>query len=172
MFSLVRGGSRIFFRRGCTRLLLYFNTNKPHSFFFSQNTSCIRKPQVISGGGGAHPLHPPPRSAPACYLGSINCFIQYTNFNIYLLFSYAVLLISNIKSNKVSKINAWLLLVSHQVNMNVCGEFLSLEVPGLSEGRPSLLLGDRVVASLSGLLQVIVTTFDVQSAIFLFLNAD
>ena len=28
-----RGGSRIFFRRGCTRLLLYFNTNKPHSFF-------------------------------------------------------------------------------------------------------------------------------------------
>ena len=33
-------------------------------FFFFQNTSCIRKPQVISGGwGGAHPLHPPPRSA-------------------------------------------------------------------------------------------------------------
>ena len=60
-----RGGSRIFFRRGCTRLLLYFNTNKPHSFFL-ENTSCIRKPQVISGGGGrgAHPLHPPPRSAP------------------------------------------------------------------------------------------------------------
>ena len=28
-----RGGSRIFFRRGCTPLLLYFNTNKPHSFF-------------------------------------------------------------------------------------------------------------------------------------------
>ena len=27
-----RGGSRIFFRRGCTRLLLYFNTSKPHSF--------------------------------------------------------------------------------------------------------------------------------------------
>ena len=30
----IRGRSRIFFRRGCTRLLLYFNTNKPHSFFF------------------------------------------------------------------------------------------------------------------------------------------
>ena len=61
-----RGGSRIFFRRGCTRLLLYFNTiNKPHSFFFWQNTSCIRKPQAISGGrGGAHPVHPAPRSAP------------------------------------------------------------------------------------------------------------
>ena len=28
-----RGGSRIFFRRGCTHLLLYFNTNKPNSFF-------------------------------------------------------------------------------------------------------------------------------------------
>ena len=47
-----RGGSRIFFRRGCTRLSLYFNTDKPHSFFFWQNTSCIRKPRVISGGGG------------------------------------------------------------------------------------------------------------------------
>ena len=33
-------------------------------FFFVQNTSCIRKPQVISRGG-VHPLHPPPRSAPA-----------------------------------------------------------------------------------------------------------
>ena len=28
-----RGGSRIFFRRGCTHLLLYFNTNNPHFFF-------------------------------------------------------------------------------------------------------------------------------------------
>ena len=37
--------------------MLYFNTNKPHSFFFKK-TSCIRKPQVMSrgGGGGAHPL--------------------------------------------------------------------------------------------------------------------
>ena len=58
------GGSRILFRRGCTRLLLYFNTNRPHSFFFLQNTSCIRKPQVISGGRGVRtlctlPLDPP-----------------------------------------------------------------------------------------------------------------
>ena len=58
-----RGGSRIFFRRGCTRLLLYFNTNKPHSSFFFAEYQCIRKPQVILGRG-AHPLHPPPRSAP------------------------------------------------------------------------------------------------------------
>ena len=47
-YSQSRGGSRIFFRRGCARLLSYFNTrsrlgadnrllfntNKPHSFFF------------------------------------------------------------------------------------------------------------------------------------------
>ena len=36
-------------------------------FFFWQNTICIRKPHAISGGrggGGAHPLHPLPRSAP------------------------------------------------------------------------------------------------------------
>ena len=35
--------------------------------FLGGNISCIRKPQVISGGGGggrgdAHPPHPPPRS--------------------------------------------------------------------------------------------------------------
>ena len=28
------------------------NTNKPHSFFSLQNTTCTRKPQVISVGGG------------------------------------------------------------------------------------------------------------------------
>ena len=38
-------------------------------FLFGQNTSCIRKPQVIlgrGGGGVAQPLHPPPRSAAVC----------------------------------------------------------------------------------------------------------
>ena len=45
-----RGGSRFFVRRGCTRLLLYFKTNKPLIvYIFLQNLSCIRKPQVISG---------------------------------------------------------------------------------------------------------------------------
>ena len=64
-----RGGSRIFFRSGCTRLLLYFSTNKPHSFFFLENTSCIRKPQVISGGVCTPctlPLDPPLHSQATC----------------------------------------------------------------------------------------------------------
>ena len=39
--------------------MFYFNSNKPHSFFLAQ---------VISGGGGAHFLHPPHRSAPAFVL--------------------------------------------------------------------------------------------------------
>ena len=34
-------------------------------FFFLQNTSCTRKPQVISGGGVRTPSTLPPRSAPA-----------------------------------------------------------------------------------------------------------
>ena len=56
--SWPRGGSRIFFRRGYTRLLLYFNTSKPHSFFL-QNTSCTSQ-----GEGGVRtpctlPLDPP-----------------------------------------------------------------------------------------------------------------
>ena len=55
-----RGGSRIFFRRGCTRLLLYFNTNKSHRIpVVLENRRSSR-----GGGGGAHPLYPPPRSAP------------------------------------------------------------------------------------------------------------
>ena len=49
--------------------LISCSTSTPinHIVFFWQNTSCIRKPQVISGKGGgecAHPRHPPPRSAP------------------------------------------------------------------------------------------------------------
>ena len=45
--------------------LVSCSTSTPINYIvFLQNTSCIRKPQVISGGG-AHPLHPPPRSAPA-----------------------------------------------------------------------------------------------------------
>ena len=56
----LQGRIQDFFRRGCTRLLPYFNTNKPHSFFL-QNTSCIRKPQVISRGGeGCAPPAPSP----------------------------------------------------------------------------------------------------------------
>ena len=31
-----QGRIQDFFRRGCTRLLLYFNTNKPHNFFFAE----------------------------------------------------------------------------------------------------------------------------------------
>ena len=34
-------------------------------------TVLIKKPQVILGGGGVHPLHPSPRSAPAAE--SIKC---------------------------------------------------------------------------------------------------
>ena len=61
-----RGGSRILFRRGCTRLLFYFNTNKPHSFFFVCRIPVVLENRRSSraGGGSGHPLHPPPRSAP------------------------------------------------------------------------------------------------------------
>ena len=60
------GGSRIFFRRGCTCLLLYFNTNTPH-FFFCRIPVVLenrRSSQGRGGGWNAHPLQPPPRSAP------------------------------------------------------------------------------------------------------------
>ena len=61
----IRGGSRIFFRRGCTRLLLYFNTNKPHSFFCRILVVLENRRSCQGWGGGVRtPLHPPPRSAP------------------------------------------------------------------------------------------------------------
>ena len=49
--------------------LVSCSTSTPinHIVFFSQNTSCIRKPQVISGEG-AHRLHPPPRFAPVWWV--------------------------------------------------------------------------------------------------------
>ena len=69
----VTGADPGFFRRGCTRLLLYFNTNKPHSFLGGQNTSCIRKLQVISGGlctPCTLPLDPP--LCKLCFLAVCN----------------------------------------------------------------------------------------------------
>ena len=47
--------------------LVSCSTSTPinHIVFFLENTSCIRKPQVISGGGGrCAPPAPSPRSAP------------------------------------------------------------------------------------------------------------
>ena len=58
-----RGGSRIFFRRGCTRPLLYFNTNKPHSFFFLGRIPVVLENRWSSQGGVRTPctlpLDPP-----------------------------------------------------------------------------------------------------------------
>ena len=67
-FHVVRwarpGADPGFFLGGCALVSCSTSTPINHIVFFSQNTSCIRKPQIVSGGGGAHPLHPPPRSAP------------------------------------------------------------------------------------------------------------
>ena len=74
-----RGGSRISFRRGCTRLLLYFNTNKPHSFFCRIPVVLENRRSSRGGGGGvmgAHPLHPPPRSAPDSVFSRGYCHFQ------------------------------------------------------------------------------------------------
>ena len=59
-----RGGSRIFLRRGCTRLLPYFNTNKPHSFFFCRIPVVLENRRSSQGGGEVRtpctlPLDPP-----------------------------------------------------------------------------------------------------------------
>ena len=47
--------------------MLYFDTNKPHTFFFFCGIPVVLENRRSSQGGegGARPLHPPPRSAPA-----------------------------------------------------------------------------------------------------------
>ena len=45
-------------------LMVYFNTNKTQSFFFLQNTNCIKTSQVIFGGGGGAGGGGPPCSLP------------------------------------------------------------------------------------------------------------
>ena len=69
-----RGGSRIFFRRGCTRVLLYFNTNKPHIFSFGRIPVVLENRRSSRGGGGAHPctapapkVHQPFTTCEKCY---------------------------------------------------------------------------------------------------------
>ena len=64
----IAGADPGFFLGGGALVSCSTSTPIDHIVFFLQNTSCIRKPQVISGGGGGvHPLHPPPRPAPVLY---------------------------------------------------------------------------------------------------------
>ena len=46
---------------GCTRLLLYFNTNEPNSFFFRRIPVVLEKRRSSQGGGG---VHVPPAPSP------------------------------------------------------------------------------------------------------------
>ena len=62
-----RGGSMIFFRRGCTRLLLYFNTNKPHSFFFRRIPVKLENRRSSRGGGGMRTPCTLPPDLPLCW---------------------------------------------------------------------------------------------------------
>ena len=63
-FPVATGADPGFFSGGGALVSCSTSTPINHIVFF-QNTSCIRKPQVISGGGGVHLLHPPSGSAPA-----------------------------------------------------------------------------------------------------------
>ena len=61
--SILPGGNPEFFLGGGAFVSCSTSTPIYHSFFL-QNTSCIKKPQVISAGGGCAPPAPSPRSAP------------------------------------------------------------------------------------------------------------
>ena len=89
---ITRGGSRIFFRRGYTRLLLYFNTNKPHSFFFCRIPVVLENRRSSHGGGGGGGGPPPPPPTPCTLpldpplLLTCRCCIL-SEWNIFWVFS-------------------------------------------------------------------------------------
>ena len=61
--SITGADPGFFLGGGCTRLLLYFNTNKPHIFFFLAEYQ-LKTAGHLAGGGGVripctHPLDPP-----------------------------------------------------------------------------------------------------------------
>ena len=77
--AVYRGGSRIFFGRGCSRLLLYFNTNKPHRFFFCRIPVVLENGRSSHGGGGVRTPCTPPLDPPLV-LYKIKCCDCQANF--------------------------------------------------------------------------------------------
>ena len=67
--------------------LVSCSTSTPINHIVLQNTSCIRKPQVISGED-AHPLHTPPRSAPEKMVGNFLDKLRKSNLNGTLVQKY------------------------------------------------------------------------------------
>ena len=59
-----------FFRRGCTRFLLYFNTNKPHTFFFCRIPGVLENRRSSQGWEAPSRLLPLGRFRPRRPRGS------------------------------------------------------------------------------------------------------
>ena len=72
----VQGRIQDFFLEGGALVSCSTSTPINHIVFFWQNTSCIRKPQVISGGRGVCTPCTLPRSAPAWKCSSRNKFLS------------------------------------------------------------------------------------------------
>ena len=68
LYTTVQGRILDIFRRGCTRLLLYFNTNKPRSFFFFAEYQLYQKTAGHLRGKGCAPPSPSPQIRPCCVL--------------------------------------------------------------------------------------------------------
>ena len=65
VFTMSRGGSRIFFLGGGALVSCSTSTPINHIVFFFCIIPVVLENRMSSqGGGGAHPLHPPPRSIP------------------------------------------------------------------------------------------------------------
>ena len=141
-----------FLGEGCTRLLLYFNTNKPHSFFFSQNTSCIRKSQVISGGGVRTPctlpLDPPLRHR----------FCHTVTFSIKSL-------VFQVKTSHI-------ILCSTIFGMSLCHHVVKLgNAPSSTNGNAIIVLSSKIVpSSMEIVMTSILSEIPVQRLISVFLS--
>ena len=62
--NALQGRIQVFFQEGLHSSLALLQQQSTTQFFFWQNTSCIREPQVISGGEGCAPPAPSPQIRP------------------------------------------------------------------------------------------------------------
>ena len=62
--NALQGRIQDFFQDGVHSSLALLQQQSTTQFLFWQNTSCIREPQVISGGGGCAPPAPSPQIRP------------------------------------------------------------------------------------------------------------
>ena len=142
-----------FLGEGCTRLLLYFNTNKPHSFFFFRRIPVVLENRRSSRGGGVRtpctlPLDPPLRHR----------FCHTVTFSIKSL-------VFQVKTSHI-------ILCSTIFGMSLCHHVVKLgNAPTSTNGNAIIVLSSKIVpSSMEIVMTSILSEIPVQRLISVFLS--